>query len=264
MGKRDYLIYLAVKYRGDWDKIYRAIRTNEEMPQEEVLKFEEELFKKCNAITFFDEDYPPLLKQVRKPPMVLFYIGDKSLLYHYPYTLAVVGTRKPSNRGIQVTKDIVSGLPEPIVIVSGMATGIDTIAHEAAIESGKRTIAVLGCGFDTCYPSGNAELYEKLKRDYLVISEYPPEVKPQLSYFPARNRIIAGISAKTLVTESAARSGTLITVTIALECGKDVMCVPSGDLNNSGCNILIKEGAALVENADEVLYYFRDAKYYNV
>ena len=261
--QRNYLIYLAIKYRGNWDKIYCAIRTKEEFFVEEALSVSNDLLSKCHAITMLDIDYPPFLKQVRKPPFVLFYLGDKSLLYYYPYSLAVVGTRKPSPKGIEITKEIISHLPKEIIIVSGMASGIDSIAHETAIACGHKTIAVMGCGFNTCYPSDNKELFELLKRDYLVVSEYPPDVTPEMYYFPARNRIISGLSSKTLVTEAALKSGTMITAAITLECGRDVMCVPSSNYNDSACNLLLKEGAILVESADDVAQYFQDAKYYN-
>ena len=261
--RHNYLIYLAIKYRGDWDRIYLACRTKEEYDTAEINTVVNQVLSKCNAMTMLDEDYPPFLKQVRNPPIVLFYIGDKSLLYHFPYSLAVVGTRNPSSRGKEITREIVDGLPSNIIIVSGMASGIDTVAHQSAIASGHKTIAVLGCGFNYCYPSDNWDLYDMLKREYLVVSEYPPDEGPRQSYFPARNRIISGLTSKCLVTEASLRSGTMITATFSLESGKDVMCVPSENYGDSACNLLLKEGAALVENADDVAFIFRDAKYYN-
>ena len=137
-----------------------------------------------------------------------------------------------------------------------MARGIDTIAHESAIHSHHRTCAVLGSGFNHCYPAINELLFEYLKKYELVVSEYPPEVPPSPEKFPLRNRIIAGLSQKLLVTYAKRISGTSITIGFAVSMGRDVLCVPSNELTNSATNLAIKQGAYLVEDSDDINQFF--------
>ena len=260
MNKRNYLINLAVKYRGNWDAILTALQNYELCDDEEIEKTCASL--NCETITLLDDDYPEHLKRIRMPPFVLFYKGDKSLLYRPDDSIAVVGTRHPTSNGLNITSQIVRGLPNNRVIVSGMAYGIDTEAHRSAINSGHKTIAVLGCGLNTCYPAENAYLFRILKRYHLVVSEYPPDEPPSPSNFPMRNRIVIGLANYLLVTAALRKSGTMITVHFALDQGKDVMCVPSSNVNNSACNVLLKEGAFLVENSEDVTYFTTPKKHY--
>ena len=139
------------------------------------------------------------------------------------------------------------------VIVSGLAKGIDSIAHKGAIEGGGKTVAILGSGIDYCYPSENKELYDEIKSSHLLISEYPNKSMPTPEQFPWRNRIIAGLSNTIVVAEAGIHSGTYITVADGLMNGRNICCVPHMANLNSGCNKLIKEGAALVENAKDVI-----------
>ena len=252
MTSQELLIAEAIFFRGDWDKIYDAINLKKFLPNSQVAELNRQM--KCKAITILDKDYPMQLRQMFKPPLVLFYYGDISLLKDSNKCLAVVGTRHPSAKGAAITKEIVSETSKYMVTVSGLAYGIDRIAHESAINSNGKTIAVLGCGINVCYPIENEDIYNEIKNNHLLISEYPEGVSPDPSKFPLRNRIIAGLSKGVLVTESKIQSGTSITARFALDSGIEVMCVPSNDYNQSGCNLHIKQGAALVESAKDVLF----------
>lgn len=246
------LLYFAIKYGGDWDKIYAAINKKERVDQEEM----DSLLKshKSEYITLLSSHYPNRLKSIYKPPFVLFYKGDISLLDSNNKTVGVVGSRNHTDYGKDATEKIVEGLvKENIVIVSGMAKGIDSIAHNASIQNNGKTIAVLGNGVDECYPRENSKLFEEIAQKGLILSEYPEFVKANKENFPKRNRIIAGISDAILVTDAKKKSGSMITVSRALEMGKDIFCVPHVIGIESGCNSLIKEGAKLVESAQDIL-----------
>ena len=246
------LLYFAIKYEGDWDKIYAAINKKEKVDSvemEEVLKE-----NKSNYITLLDSQYPSRLKCIYKPTFVLFYKGDISLLNSNNKTIGVVGSRKNSEYGKKTTTQIVKDLvKENIIIVSGLAKGIDSIAHHSCIDNGGKTVAVLGNGFDSCYPLENSDLLENVAKYGVVISEYPDFVEACKENFPKRNRIIAGLSDAILVTEAKKKSGSMITVSRALEMGKDIYCIPSNIGKDSGCNLLIKEGAKLVECGQDIL-----------
>ena len=252
MNIHELLVAHAIYLNGNWTEIYRVLQTKKFLPEEEIIRLLSRM--RCKAITIMDPEYPEYLRQMSKPPFVLFYYGDISLI-NDPYNcLAVVGTRHPSECGIDITKQIVKETCKNYITVSGMATGIDRVAHETAIKHGGKTIAVLGTGIDICYPSENSDIYEIIKKNHLVISEHPEGAYSDRLSFPLRNRIIAMISQAVLVTESKIQSGTSITVNFALRYGKNVMAVPSSDYNNSGCNLYLKQGAFLVENADDVEY----------
>ena len=206
------------------------------------------------AITLLDANYPQCLKHIYKPPIVLFYYGDISLIGDYDRNISIVGSRENSEYGANITREIAGGLAEKgYVIVSGLARGIDGIAHASAIEKGGKTVAILGCGIDICYPSENLELYREIKENHLLISEYPGNTSIQPYYFPIRNRIIAGLSKTLVVTEAFHSSGSLITAALALQGNTDVMCVPHEAGKQSGCNKLISLGAFLVESAEDVI-----------
>ncbi len=249
---RDIIIHLAVKYAGDWNRIYEAIKAKEPVTSDEI---EETLatVRSC-TLTIIDDDYPEQLKRIYKPPFVLFYYGDKELMAEERRLLAVVGSRQPGSYGITMTKRIVAELAQAqLIIVSGLARGIDHLAHETAMANGSRTIAVLGSGIDRCYPEETRATYEQMKKTELILSEYPGMSEPHKDHFPWRNRIIAGLAAAVTVTEARKRSGTLITVGYALYLGKDVYVVPHpANVDNSG-NQLIREGAVLVESGADIL-----------
>ncbi len=256
MNARQILLYLSLKYEGNWEDIYDAIKRKEPINEDDMLI---EISKiKSNVTTLIDDDYPLYLKCIYKPPFVLYYYGDLSLVADIRKCVSYIGTRQMTGYGEEMTRKIVSELSKEKAIVSGLARGIDTVAHETALNHGGKTIGIMGCGIDTYYPKENKQLVERMKKDCLVISEYPGSCEPAKSQFPERNRLIAAMSQVTIVGEAPnARSGTLITVRHALEMGRDVMCVPFPANSSSMCNRLIKEGASLVENAEDILQELR-------
>lgn len=218
------------------------------------LKLAEELEnKEIKLITRFDDAFSKQLLQIPNIPCILYYCGDISLLNST--SLSVVGSRRATLYGMKQAKDISSKLAEyGIVIVSGMARGIDTAAHEGALESGK-TIAVMGSGLDIPYPRENMTLLAKIKKDGLVLSEFPSGTGPYRQNFPIRNRIISGLSLGVFIVEAQAQSGTLITCDYALEQGKDVFALPGPvtSPNSIGTLRLIQHGAKLVIDAEDIL-----------
>lgn len=205
-------------------------------------------------IGWHDPDYPPLLRQCASPPPALFIAGDPTLLW-LP-GVAVVGSRGPSAGGRDHARSFARTLAEAgLVVVSGMAAGIDRAAHEAALDAGRPTVAVLGTGPDVPYPRQHAGLLTRIASHGVVVSEHPPGTGPLREHFPSRNRIIAGLALGTLVVEAAVRSGALITARLAAEAGREVFALP-GSIHNPmarGCHRLIRDGAALVESPDEII-----------
>ena len=244
------ILYFALKYAGDFDKIYQALERKEKVDSD----LKEFLFKelKSKYTTIISDDYPASLKEINCPPFVLFYYGDLNLVN--TKCIGVVGMRQPSDYGVETTKTMVGKLVlENYTIVSGMALGIDAIAHQSAMNVSGRTIAVLGSGIDNCYPLKNRAIYEMLKTDQLIVSEYPGNLVPKKVNFSRRNRIISGLSESILVTEANERSGTMITVGHALEQGKDIYCIPSRISDSLGCNRLIQQGAKLVMDVNDII-----------
>jgi DNA processing protein len=244
------LLYFAIKYQGNFKDIYRAISEKEEFNKEELERYKANM--KCSYTTIISDDYPERLKHIACPPFVLFYYGDLSLTTKK--TLGVIGMRNNTYYGKKATEYFVNELAKRnYVIVSGLAYGIDSIAHKQCIESNGQTIAVLGCGIDYCYPKENRDIYQIIKQGHLLISEYPFHTPPRKWQFPSRNRLIAGFSLGVLVTEARLKSGTMITVGYALEQGKEVMCVPEKYDESDGCNSLIQQGAKLVKNIEDIV-----------
>ncbi len=252
MKGREILVYLAIKHNGDWDKIYYDIQQKTPIESEEIVKNVLQNIK-SNYITIIDKEYPKCLKINFKPPFVLFYYGDISLLNNSDNKVSIIGTRNCSSYGVNMTEKITSEVAKEYPIVSGLARGIDSIAHKSAIFSGGKTIAVLGSGIDYCYPKENKVLYDEIKNNHLLISEYPSMTEPRKENFPFRNRIIAALAKTIVVVEASYKSGTSTTVCWALEFGKQVCCVPHLAGENSLCNKLINEGALLVESGKDVL-----------
>ena len=210
----------------------------------------------CNAriITYSDSNYPQLLKEIHGPPMLL-YVKGKDI----PDTLtiiAVVGSRNPTHYGLKAAEEIGQGLARRgIGVVSGMARGIDSAAHLGCLGGRGFTIAVLGTGIDTVYPKSNTKLFQNIHKKGVVISEFPLGTPPEPKNFPIRNRIISGLSRGIVVVEATKNSGSLITASLALEQGREVFAVP-GSINSfksTGCHFLIKQGARLIENSDDIL-----------
>lgn len=246
----DILLYFSVKYEGDFQKILKALQHKEKVTLEQIADIKKHI--KSQYTTIISDDYPSALKMIVSPPFVLYYYGDLSILNQY--CMAVIGSRHPDSYGCDITAKLIKELCQyPVTIVSGMAIGIDSIAHRNAIKTHCKTVAVLGSGIDCCYPKSNNDLYELFKKEQLIISEYPGFTPPQPSHFPVRNRIIAGLSASILVTQANQKSGTMITVGYALDQGKDIFCVPSRIGDPQGCNLLIQQGAKLVMNASDII-----------
>jgi DNA processing protein len=202
--------------------------------------------------------YPSQLADLPDPPAALF-IKGRSALLRAPQ-LAIVGSRHPTAAGRRIAQTLSRQLGQAgLCITSGLARGIDTAAHEGALEGEGGTIAVCGTGLDQCYPPGNAALFERIADTGLLVSEFPPGTEPRRSNFPRRNRIISGLARGTLVVEAAQGSGSLITAQRALEQGREVFAVPGSPLNPlaAGCLDLLRQGAHLVRHAGDVLEHIQ-------
>jgi len=205
-------------------------------------------------ISIWDSNYPKRLSELYDPPLVLYVKGN--MLGDDNVFVSIVGSRHANTYGISVADRISGELSRyGVVIVSGGASGIDSVAHNGALKNNGKTIAVLGCGIDVTYPSVNKKLFEKIAETGAVITEYPFTTQPEPWRFPGRNRIVSGLSDAVLVCQAPVASGSLITANYALEQGREVFAVPGNitDNKNAGCNKLIKEGAKLVENAADIL-----------
>lgn len=207
-----------------------------------------------SVVTLADDAYPALLREIGSPPPVLFYRGH--LLETDSTAVAVVGTRRVTSYGREMAMQIGQGLARAgVTVVSGLAKGVDGIAHQAALAAGGRTIAVLGSGVNSIYPYEHTRLASQIVEQGAVLSDYSPDRKPDAPNFPARNRIISGLSLGVVVIEAPERSGALITVDFAADQGRDVFAVPGQVLSSSsvGSNKLIRDGARLVRDADDIL-----------
>jgi DNA processing protein len=207
-----------------------------------------------DVISFWDNSYPDILKKIYDPPGLLFVKG--ALNSKDEKAIGIVGTRVPSQYGRMVTEQFCKDLTSHgLTIISGLARGIDTIAHDAALKEKGRTIAVLGCGIDRLYPPENKKLADRIAQNGAVISEYPMGTLPEARNFPKRNRIISGLSLGVLIVEAGKKSGALITAFQALEQNREVFAIP-GPINSGksiGANQLIKEGAKLVQGAFDII-----------
>ena len=206
------------------------------------------------SISFFSERYPESLKNIAQPPLALFYEGNIDFL-EYP-SIAMVGARLATPYASQVLYQLIPKLVlEKLVIVSGLAKGVDRLSHELAILAGGKTIGVIGCGLDRCYPKEVSNLFQEMKQKQLVLSEYPLGTPIKKHHFPMRNRIIAGLTQGTCVIEAKERSGSLITAQLALDNGKEVFAIPGEILSgqSSGCHRLIQDGAKCVYRMEDIL-----------
>ena len=207
-----------------------------------------------HLLTLDDEDYPPLLRPLEGAPAALYVAGDPTLLWHAQ--VAVVGSRNPTAGGRDNAADFAAELARNgLAITSGLAAGIDAAAHQAALDAGGTTIAVMGTGPDQVYPAGNRRLAARIAAEGALVSEYPTGTGARREHFPQRNRIVVGLSLGTLVIEAALQSGALISARLAAESGREVFALP-GSIHNPlarGCHRLIRDGASLVESAAEIL-----------
>ncbi len=205
-------------------------------------------------ITYEDSSYPELLREVEDSPILIYVKGN--ILPQDRYAIAIVGSRKPTHYGISVAENISEELASMgFTIVSGLARGIDSLSHKAALKVGGRTVAVLGSGLDITYPPENKMLIEKIINSGYVLSEFPLGTPPDRENFPKRNRIISGLCLGVLVIEATSDSGSLITASYALDQNREVFAIPGNitSPNSSGTNELIKKGAILTRNADDII-----------
>lgn len=206
-----------------------------------------------HLLTIFDSDYPTALRNMHDSPLVLYV---KGILPKAMYSLAIVGSRSATAYGLRAAEYFSTSLSRSgITIISGGARGIDTIAHQACLNAGGNTVAVLGCGLDQIYPPENNALFRQISENGALISEFAPGTLPLPKNFPARNRIIAGLSQAVLVVEAAKRSGAIITANIAIDEGRDVFCVPGNIFSSTsmGCHDLIRTGAKLVDTPQDIV-----------
>lgn len=214
--------------------------------------------KNIRILSFYDKDYPKRLKNISNPPIILFAKGD--LTAADDLCITVVGTRNPSAYSLKAAEKICSELAKVgVVIASGFALGIDSVAHRSAIMNGSRTIAVIGCGIDVDYPKENTKSKKAVASHGLIISEFLPGTKPLASNFPKRNRILSGISSGTLVVEASQTSGSLITAEFAVEQGRDLFCIPPADIFDkrySGVIRFLRDGATPVFSHLDIIYEY--------
>ncbi len=264
-----------LKYFGSPEEIFKAgdqiLRKSGLLPEScletlrdgKLFSFAQEQIQKAHkedvtVLTLHDSRYPVYLKEIFAPPPVIFVKGDFSVLHRD--SIAVVGTRLPTEYGKQVARSLSTEIARKgLVIVSGMAKGIDTIAHKAAMDIGGKTIAVLGCGIDIVYPSSNRGLSEQIVKNGALLSEFPMGTAPEAYNFPRRNRIISGLSAGTVVVEAGLRSGSLITANYALNQNREVFAVPGPitSASSQGTFNLIKHGAVPVHCARDIVENIR-------
>ncbi len=213
-----------------------------------------------DAVPFGDPRYPALLAPIPDPPLVLWMRGDPSA-FDQP-SVAIVGSRAATSYGLEAASRLAGDLAAAgALVVSGLARGVDSAAHRGALAAGGQTVAVLGSGVDVVYPPEHGALCEAIAAEGVVLSEWPPGTAPHPFHFPARNRIISGLSLAVVVVEAAEKSGSLITAGCALEQGRAVMAVPGNILSgrHRGCHGLIRDGAAVVESAEDVLAELRSS-----
>lgn len=255
MKAREVLITLSIKYGGDFDKVLGAIKSREPLEPEEIEKAVASLPEGTKTLTILDEDYPLALKQAYKTPLCLFYYGDVNLIKNEKTCLSYVGAREESAYGHRIAVRLATAAAKNgLTIVSGMSKGISATAMQAALDAGGKAVAILGSGLDCCYPSSSKALYDRLKKDGLIISEYPLMTPPAREHFPERNRLIAAVSHSLIVGEAGPHSSTLITVGYALQSNdKKVGAVPFQAGEESACNTLIREGAYLIDDEEDLL-----------
>ncbi len=201
-----------------------------------------------SVMTILDEDYPPRLKDIYDPPLTLYYKGDRKLLSNNNL-LAVVGTRRVSAYGKNIMQNFVPAfIRSGLIVVSGLAIGVDCIGHNICVEAGAKTIAVVASGLDICYPPENLQLQDKIAQNGTVVSEYPLKTKPLQYHFPERNRIISGLSNGVFIPEAGDKSGSLITADDAVDQGRELFVVPGSifSAQSVGCNKKIKELQATI------------------
>ncbi|MDD3773875.1 MAG: DNA-processing protein DprA [Patescibacteria group bacterium] len=274
MNFKDYVLASALPEKKDFEIIHRNKTFNlnylnnpkplknlsqgffnrlQKLNLDELKKFYENAKNKYNLLRIDDKKYPKILKKIIDPPVYLFVWGNYKILGQP--ALAFVGSRRATAYGKKVTYNLIFNLNFPWVIVSGLAMGVDGFSHRAALEAGKQTVGVLGSGFFNLYPYINQKLaMEIVENQGAIVSEYPPHFEPTQYFFPARNRIIAGLSQAVIVVEAAKKSGSLITASQAAKNGRDVLCVPNEifSLTSEGCFFLMRQGVKSIFAASDI------------
>ncbi len=237
------------------NKILKSVNNSDNIKQSVEIELEKLDKLKGRIITYWDAEYPELLKNIYFPPLILYVLGNFES--QDKYCIAIVGSRQPTNYGKEQTEKFSGGLAEQgITIASGLARGIDSIAHKYALKNNGRTIAVIGSGLDVVYPPENKKLFEEIIEKGLVISEFKLGTKPDAQNFPRRNRIISGLSLGTIIIETKLNGGAIQTASYALEQNREVFAVPGnlGVKQSDGTNALIQKGEAkLVITTEDVL-----------
>ena len=242
-----------LKVEGVGETVAREIQKgpSEKRVEKELMRVEQ---TGSQVLTFEDPGYPRRLREIYDPPPLLYVKGE--LKVEDDLALSIVGSRKTTPYGRWITERISQEIASHgVTIISGMARGIDSVAHGGAIAAGGRTLAILGCGVDVIYPRENHSLYRQIIDRGAVLSEFPMGSSPEAIHFPRRNRIISGLSIGVVVIQAGPKSGSLITADYALEQGRDVFAIPGnvGADGSRGCNRLIKQGAKLVESSEDIL-----------
>ncbi len=232
---RDAILWYAIQYDGDWKQIAHCLHIN--APYQKVSYA-------YSFVTRADAEYPQCFLQLRYPPWILFYQGNLSYLSHS--SIGIIGARQCTKQALINTKEVVDILKKKYVIVSGLAKGIDAMAHTSALD--KKTIGIIGCGIDRIYPKENQPLYQIMSKNHLILSEYPMHTAPKAHHFPWRNRLIAACADALVVVQAKYKSGTMHTVNECLELSKPVYCLPGAyeDKEYQGCNALIQNGAQII------------------
>lgn len=235
VSTHELVVRLAIEDYGDWNKIYEDVKNKRDLEKDIDLS-------KVDAITILDTEYPSILRNIYKPPFVLFYKGSLSLLDHLDNTLAILGNRKSTASGDKTTCDIVMNNKDKI-LVSGGSVGIQATACRQAMDLHMPIILILGCGIDKNYLPENKDIYDYCRTNGLILSEYPFDTPPSPDNFTFRNRIIAALSKNIVVVEISRNTGTMITISYALNMNKDIYVVPQSYNSDLYNNTLISEGA---------------------
>lgn len=232
---RDAILWYAIQNDGDWKQIAYCLQVKAPYKKVEYA---------YPFVTLADKEYPRCFLQLRYPPWILFYQGKLSYLSQK--CVGIIGARDCTDQALKNTREVVNVLKKKYVIVSGLAKGIDAMAHKSALD--QKTIGIIGCGIDRIYPKENQDLYQIMAKQHLILSEYPMQTAPKAHHFPWRNRLIAACSSSIVVIQARCKSGTMHTVNECLELSKPVYCLPSAyeDKVYQGCNVLIQNGALSV------------------
>lgn len=256
MHERLQLLYYSLIHGGDYNAIKKAIEAHEPIDAKIFENLKKDLFS--HYVTILDDNYPTRLRDLSEPPFVLYYYGDLSML-ESERIVAMVGTRHPTEYGTRMAIHFATLLAHhEIVVISGMARGIDGTSQQAVNVNGGRTCAVLGSGIDFVYPQSHQGLYDQLKMYQCIVSEYPGFTRPRKYYFRNRNRIITGLADKLIVVEAGLKSGTMVSVGHALDQGRDIYAIPGRLDESPGSALLLSQGAYVLTSLNDLYDDLKD------